>query len=1005
MDKLLACLFGLLMVLLWQPEVVRSQPPNLRFDHLSIENGLPSSTVYTIAKDRQGFMWFGTRRCPIRYDGVSFRAYLSPETNTVWGLAVDSTNQVWIAADGGGLFRLKQGQRQLEPVASFRSQVGAFFVASATEGWFGSFRGIERIDLKTGTIRHYPLPQTSYYGLKVKGFLQDRQQTIWAISSDNGLLRLDRRHDRFVPVPIRIDSTRHRPLYFSSGCVGTDGGFWLGTYGQGLLRFNPETGAYRFFKTTEQPDNVTCVAEGHDETGRRVLWVGRTDGLLAFRPDQERFYRIPNLLPNAAEPLWVYAVFQDTAADRLWIGTSNGIFKYNALDNVVRSVRWPPGLTQQAATVNVMLADQTDPTGETFFIGLSNTGFLRWHRPTNQFRLIRYPALSAETKWMQQTPDGRLWIGLRRWDYRGDGLLVYDPATSRFVHERAARQASKLFSVPFIDNGFIDKQQRLWVGNTDEGLRVVRLRTGQPIRYWPDSVILALQRGNNFLTGLAQDSTGRIWLSTYQGLVLADSVAGRFIRAEFPTPARLHSVVLSANQVLTSRNGHLWAARWGSITESLPTGQIQTVLTPKQGLYDPENRQVAEDRYGTIWIGNAEGLYAYNPATHRLIRLTTSDGLSRNNTTGALFCHRGNMLFVGQVNGFDYIDSQRLNQPKPAPIVTISAVHIKEQERPTNGQFIRLTSSERSFGVDFSTLTYDRLPTASYAYFLEGFDKDWHYIGTSPHATYTNLNPGQYTLYLKAADSFGQWSQRPTILRLDVVPAFYETWWFRVLLALPVLALLYGLYHYRVQQLLRVQQLRTQISADLHDEIGSSLSGIGILGNMARQHLTEEHPADSLLERITMEAHNLGSSLDDIVWSINPNNDELSVLLARMQRQAAEVLEAAALNYRIEMPEQIPPLNLPMEKRRDFYLIFREVINNVVKHAHCQHVTIRIHLEQGRLWLCVSDDGVGFDPEQPTERNGIRNLYKRAQNLRGNLLIDSRLQKGTSLQFDFPVSG
>lgn len=270
-------------------------------------------------------------------------------------------------------------------------------------------------------------------------------------------------------------------------------------------------------------------------------------------------------------------------------------------------------------------------------------------------------------------------------------------------------------------------------------------------------------------------------------------------------------------------------------------------------------------------------------------------------------------------------------------------------------------------------------------------------------AYHTNLTPGDYTLQLNVADEFGHWQTKPLILFVRLRPTFYETWWFRTLVILAVVGSFYALYRYRVNQLLRLQRIRNHISADLHDEIGSSLSGIGILGTMAHQILPAGHPSGSMVERIVSEARMVSSSLDDIVWSINPRNDALSSLIARMNRYAAELFEASGIAYQITIPDHIERVALPMEQRRDFYLIFKESVNNLVKHAQATQAQVIISLSNKQLHLEVDDNGKGFDATAETDRNGLRNMYSRTQYLRGTLHIDTAPGQGTRLVLRFPL--
>ncbi len=992
-----------LPLLVASPPRLLAQTPNVTFEHLSAKEGLPGSAVYSITKDRQGFMWFGTRRCPTRYDGTNFRSFLFPETYLITGLAADAANRMWVASDRKGLCRIDPEGLKLVPVPNTPQVTGAMFIDAEGEGWFSHNDGVGRINLRTGAVWLYPFRQTNFFGLKAYDFMEDRQHQLWAVGSDNGLFRFDRRANRFVCV-LGLDCSdpkRRFQLYLGQGCVGTDGFLWIGTYGEGLLRYDPKTDEYACFSTPDPANEITCVKEGCDENGQRILWAGDGQGLLIFRPEQQRFARVTG---GRTGPFITHCLYRDSCSGIVWAGTSDGILKYNPQDNRIRTVALPPTLVRQPVVIKAILADRRDTTGQTFWLGLSHTGFLRWHRPTNRFTLIRFPSADSETTWFDQIPNGHLWIGLRRGDKQGDGVLVYDPVNQRYAENPATRQATKLLTIPYVDHGFVDAQNRLWVGNTDLGVRVLNSRTGNPIRYWPDSLTRNFHRNNNFLTHMTIDQSGKVWLATYKGLYFVSSSAPWFIRADDRNPKASQPEDPATNRVLVAQNGHIWAARWGSVTESRPDGKLLTVLTARDGLFDRENRQLAQDQSGTIWIGNFEGLHAYNPQTRKLWRLTTSDGLSHNNTTNALYVHRGTDVFIGQTNGFNYFDSRQLAKPRPARPVQISSFRVDEQERPLT-QSIRLVRTDNAFSVDFSTLTYSRLPNTRYAYRLDGLETRWHYSRANPRASYTNLGPGSYEFQVKASDSFGRWSKQTTTVSINVSPAYYETGWFRAVVLLSVIGLLYGLYRYRINQLLRIQRIRNRISADLHDEIGSSLSSISILGTMANKSLPRDHPSGAMVARIVSEALEVSGSLDDIVWSINPHNDGLDSLIARMNRYAADLFEASGIDYDLRIPDTIKQVSLPMEQRQDFYLLFKEAINNLVKHARATRATVSISLHNSQLHLRVSDNGVGFESTQASERSGLRNMQARARTLKGTFTVRTAPGQGTTLQLAFPVVG
>jgi sugar lactone lactonase YvrE/signal transduction histidine kinase len=732
------------------------------------------------------------------------------------------------------------------------------------------------------------------------------------------------------------------------------------------------------------------------------LWVGNSEGAGVFRPDQGEFYFFPGLFPEAYA---VHDIFRDRQDGIVWVCTSAGVLKYHPRGNLIRTVTIPPGLVRRPVTVNAFLPDRTDPSGHTWWLGLSHTGLLRWNRHTGAFALVRYPSgAAAETRWMTGRDDGTVWIGTNRWDYRGPGLFLFDPRKGRFLETPLTRLANRYFSVPFFMYGFVDLQKRLWIGNSDEGLHVLDEGLNREVTPWPPGAARHLARGNNLINDVHCDRRGRVWLATYRGVYYVAGDGSGFVSADSLTPSvRLEDP--AANTVYTDRRGNLWAARWGSVTQMDPDGRILTVLTSRDGLYDRENKGLAEDRSGNLWIGNYEGLHCYQPATRRLLRFTVSEGLLGNNTTGRIAATPdGAEILVGQKNGFNVVQAAQLLRPHAPPALAISSFKIEEQEQNLDfGGGVSIRPGQNAFSVDFTALNYAKLHDNQYAYYLDGFEPAWRHRGPARRAYYANLDPGNYTLYVKAGDVLGNWNPRPLQLRIRVLPAYYQTGWFRLLAAGVGAGLLYALYRYRVRQLLRVQHVRDRISADLHDEIGTTLSGVGILGVMARKGLPDGHPAAPLLERMNEEVHQVSGALDDIVWSINPRNDQPDRLMARMTRYASELLEARQIECHLALPAQPEHLKLPMERRRDFYLFFKEVINNLAKYAGCTEAWIEISRHRQYLRLVVRDNGVGFHPEAPSERNGLRNLKKRAESLHGRLSIESLPGAGTTVRLEFPV--
>jgi signal transduction histidine kinase len=221
-------------------------------------------------------------------------------------------------------------------------------------------------------------------------------------------------------------------------------------------------------------------------------------------------------------------------------------------------------------------------------------------------------------------------------------------------------------------------------------------------------------------------------------------------------------------------------------------------------------------------------------------------------------------------------------------------------------------------------------------------------------------------------------------------------------------AVLFLLYRVRVRQLLALERVRHHIARDLHDDMGSTLSSISILSQLARNHQHENRPdqAAALLDQIGESSRRMMDSMDDIVWAINPAHDSMEAVTTRMRIFASEVLEARGIDFSFTVTPEVQGLRLQMRARREFYLLFKEAINNLAKYARCQHATIHLDHQHNRLLLTVRDDGVGFDMKAPAQGsgNGLANMRARAAALHGKLEIKTAPGQGTELRLSVPLS-
>ncbi|HEY8690495.1 MAG TPA: two-component regulator propeller domain-containing protein [Chitinophagaceae bacterium] len=293
-------------------------------------------------------------------------------------------------------------------------------------------------------------------------------------------------------------------------------------------------------------------------------------------------------------------------------------------------------------------------------------------------------------------------------------------------------------------------------------------------------------------------------------------------------------------------------------------------------------------------------------------------------------------------------------------------------------------------GIDLGTENILR-----YRYILAGVDKTWSAATERNFISY-NLQPGEYTFKVQAQDADGSWSNKTAEINFIIHYPFWKTWWFISLLIIIAIILVYLIYQYRLRQALKLEKLRSKISTDLHDDIGSTLSSISILSDMVIKE-NDESQSKSMVSEIKESSMFLMEKMDDIVWSINPANDTLENLLLRIKQFASKVFEAKNINYEIFIDESVKDIKLPMEYRQHIYLILKEAINNLVKYSECTQATIEVKHQNKILSLYLSDNGIGFDKNKIKYGNGLLNMQHRSQLIKSTLIIETKPYHGTKI--------
>jgi ligand-binding sensor domain-containing protein/two-component sensor histidine kinase len=988
-------------------------PTSLHFEGYTINEGLSQGFVSTILQDNKGFLWFGTNDGLNKYDGYTFT-----------------------------IFRHSPG----DPHSIAEDDISCLHEDAGGRIWIGlRGKGIDIYDPTRDTFRH--IRQKSINGLRsdfILGIQEDRSGVFW-IRSRAGIDRLQFMGDSMIFTPILLDSL-HEQQRVKSGVEGlkvdSRGRKFITTNTTVLeLVFNDSLNTYKLLERYRYtPSTPAFIAAILEDTVNRCFYFNSGRYIHKF-PDY-----------NFSKGR-VIADYEGTdirwTIDRnhnLWLMGQNNIQLVNTRRR--HRIYVQPDVAEQVSILSALTCFYTDRTG-VVWLGSGGFGILKYDPATagfnhvmrggNIYQLVEgrdgkiitnnlnaldlagdsvrnipgyidHPALTGNIN-MSFTKDtaGNLWFG------RNGMLLRYDPVSRNI--EQIDIPFTEFVTLPFPLLG--DKGSRIWMGY-NRYLVSYDWATRSFKRYdYPGDYI---QYDYDYLQSIYQDED-LLWLGSKAGLygfdMLKEQMVHNFVSNEKDT------TTISMNQALSfcadeqEPERYLWVGTRGGGLNRLDkrTGKFISYTT-RHGLPNNVVYGILPDYDGHLWLSTNRGISAFHIATHTFRNFDVSDGLQSNefNRYAFLRTSEGFMIFGG-LNGINYFRTDEMHPLDPPEVVFTDFKLFNRSVQPGRPgsplqrsigatEQITLRYKQNVVTFQFAAMDYRKKGSIRYRYRMEGFDRDWNYSGATREATYTNLDPGHYRFVVQASFENGAWSIDNPSIALRVITPWYRTWWFYTLAALTTLAVAYGIYRFRLYQLRRVDTLRNRIARDLHDEVGSSISTIAIYSKIVEEQMGNiSFEKEPLLKKINDFATDIMASMNDIVWSINTKNDAFEHIISRMREHATELLEAKGVRLHFSFDEQVLRLKLGMERRREFYLIYKEALNNAAKYAEARNVWITIQVNDNRITLRIRDDGKGFDPEtRKRSGNGLANMQQRATLLQGKLEVRSAVGDGTEMVLSIVTS-
>lgn len=397
------------------------------------------------------------------------------------------------------------------------------------------------------------------------------------------------------------------------------------------------------------------------------------------------------------------------------------------------------------------------------------------------------------------------------------------------------------------------------------------------------------------------------------------------------------------------------------------------------------------------------GLCIYNTKLKKVFNYFKEDGLHSNAFEETSGSFRNDSLYLGGVYGFTLFLPRFYTYNKTVPKlffnnISVSTSNTLYDTTNLNLTYLEIPNHATQTKVSFIGLNYENPNRVQYWYKIKEINSQWISISNQNFIDLIGLNPGKYTLQVKAANEDGVESV-PIQMTLNFLPKWYQTLLFKFLVALTIGIILYALYRFRIRQLTKIIAVRQKISSNLHDDIGSTLSSINMYSQIAQLQPQDKTYINTIQEN-TQEV--LGK-LDDIVWATNPKNDKLKSVTERMDMFARPLLQSQNIIFTFDHDQAVESAKISEASRQNLFLIFKEAINNVAKYANCKNCKVKLSLQNKMIHCSITDDGIGFDSALPTARNGLLNMKLRATELKGKLQITSKPGAGTSINLQLPL--
>ncbi|MDP1676361.1 MAG: two-component regulator propeller domain-containing protein [Bacteroidota bacterium] len=984
------------------------QQLNHGVESFSDEQGLPQNSIYAIHQDKKGFLWVGTGDGLAQFDGYFFHSYRhsplfsqSLSNNFIRCIAEDAEGEIWLGLNNG-LDILSPSTGSFYSLTSSLTesirQTGIWSSSLCFDGiktmWYISNRDLFAIDVRTKNIRRYTESVTTRRGLEgnPKRMFVDLNNQL-CVFTENSFYQYNAESDSFTKRPLK-NFTGYSSV--KKAYQATNGFVWILTENNGV--FIADVG---YGSILGHALNNISMSDLYGDKNGGILVSTNTGTIYLFSNDGTTHTQLFDNHGNGESPFTINKIFCDQSGN-IWIGTDgDGIKKYSPHTNKFNTFSHEPH-SSNSLSGNFIKSIYEDHIGHLWFGGV-NSNISDYDQVSKTFRHFFLQGDNAVITNIMEDDRQKIWFTTAQNLYR------FDPADEKITTINSLHIPNPRYTTLLQKNHNI-----LWCG-TLNGVYEYDFNKGKVLR---NEVLrsTAYPFLDNETISLYRSLDKSVWIGTGDGFAFItpnDSIS------KFATK-RIDSLLISPlhiNSFHEQNDSSMWIGTNNGLYHFNRTTMRFSPFGIVEGIPNNIVYGILEDSHRNLWISTNKGLSKFSLDSHRFRNYTPDDGLQSSEfNSGAYWKTRSGLMVFGGIKGVNIFHPDLIHDNPVIPIIVFTKIQFNDSTLTlSNGssttKSISMNYLQNALTVEFSALEFSNSHKNIFAYRLEGFDNGWNYIDTKRIARYTNLNPGEYIFRVRGTNNDGIWSTADATLSIDIVIPFWMSMWFRIIGILAVIVIIVGsirMYELgktrRLIEVLEHQQAleleRSRISRDMHDEVGSSLTQIAVLSELAKRGDSQVH-----LEKISTTSRELIDNISQIIWAINPKNDKLENMTAYLREYISETFEMTNILCIISFPDELPTQSLTAEYRRNIFLTIKESVNNIVKYSLASEVHALLNIAGNELSFSISDNGIGFNTVATSRFGiGLLNMKKRIEEIGGVFTINSAVGEGTTITFRVPIT-